>query len=155
MTISIVKQISDFTCVLACVESITSDWGRPFTQMQMIGQFPDLCNKGKDIEGAFTSNKDNFDKLGEGVGFTSSFVQSLSDSGPDFAYLILTTDGDKHCVRIAALKDQSSFWVMDLSASRYVAQPTLFEFSPAKEKDRKPMLIQIKKVEQVSGGNGG
>lgn len=144
---TIIKQISDFTCVLACIESITSDWGCPISQKDLIEQFPDLCNKGKDFEGAFTFNKDNFDRVGKYLGFTWSYVQGLTESGPDVAYLILTTEGDKHCVRIAAQKDLSSFWVMDPSASRYVTQPALFEFSPTNETDRKPILIQINRVD--------
>ena len=143
ITVTITKQISAYTCILACLESILTDWGTPITQQELIDRFPEFCHKGKDIEGAFAFTKNNFDQVAKEFNFKWQQSNTFSISNNDDAYLIITTEGDKHCVRALIQKNNSSFWVMDPNANRFQSQPTLFEFDFEKEKNRKPILIKL------------
>jgi hypothetical protein len=147
MKLTITKQISAYTCVLACLESILTDLNMPITQQDLINKYPQLCHKGEAIEGAFDFNKDNFDLVANELNFQWHQSDTFEPPNENEAYLILTTEGDKHCVRAVLQKSPSSFWVMDPNANRVISHAALFEFDFEKEKDRKPLLIKIAKAE--------
>ena len=150
MKVAITKQISAYTCVLACLESILTDWDRPITQQELIDRFPGSCHKGEDIEGAFAFTKDNFDQVAKELNFQWQQTDAFTPPNDDEAYLILTTEGDKHCVRALLQKSHSSFWVMDPNANRFISQVALFEFDFTKESVRKPVLIKITRAEPTA-----
>ena len=150
MEVTITKQISAYTCVLACIESILADWNRPMTQQELIDRFPDLCHKGEHIEGAFDFTKDTFDMVAKELIFQWHQSDKFLTPEDNTAYLILTTEGDKHCVRALFQKSSSSFWVMDPNVNRFINQVALFEFDFAKESIRKPVLIKLINTEQAA-----
>lgn len=47
-----VKQISDYTCVLACIESLSADKNQRISQKELIERYPMECRKGEKEEGA-------------------------------------------------------------------------------------------------------
>jgi len=135
--------------VLACLESILADWGRLITQQELINRFPVICHKGEDIEGSFLFSNDHFDQVAKELNFQWQKSNNFTSPNEEEAYLILTTEGDKHCVRALCKKSQVSYWVMDPNANRFINQAALFEFDFNRESNRKPILIKITKTNQL------
>ncbi len=47
-----VKQINNFSCVLACIESLSFSKNKYITQQELINLYPQYCHKDEKIEGA-------------------------------------------------------------------------------------------------------
>src|SRR5450755_375339 len=108
----IVKQYNNFACVLACLESYLADWGKSVVQRDFLKQYPDHCNVGKDIEGAFTLTRDSLAQVGADFGFSGDLTL-IYNPAEKRDYFIVTTAGDKHCVRVRRYLEGTKFEVMD------------------------------------------
>ncbi|MFZ2639842.1 MAG: hypothetical protein WA117_02560 [Verrucomicrobiia bacterium] len=113
----IVPQITCYTCVLACLESVLKDQGISFSQEGLIEKFPAACQKGTAIEGAvdFSKLTDLVKELGFNCCIADLTKQRVANRFPllllearkqiDGGYLLATRhwkkgDNQKHCVRL-------------------------------------------------------
>lgn len=74
-----IKQLTPYTCVLANIESLANEIGKPIGQLEIIEKFPHECNKGESIEGAV--NLVHLKTLLVGLGLASDLIQGR---GRDF-----------------------------------------------------------------------
>lgn len=122
-----VKQVTAYTCALACIESLARDLNQPIGQCELIQRFPDLLCLGADRAGAVTPY--SFCHILVSLGFADSF---LVGQGKEFlvqnkAHLktgvfVLTEKGDdgreavSHCWRVENILDDG-FVVVEPSPS--------------------------------------
>jgi ABC-type bacteriocin/lantibiotic exporter with double-glycine peptidase domain len=95
-----IKQITSFTCALACIESLATDKNRPISQNALIEKYPEKCNVGKDIEGAINLNGvfEVLKDLGFAIqivsGLGRGFLEFHKDRIPDGVFLNTTRSHD-------------------------------------------------------------
>ncbi len=122
-TVVIIKQISDFTCTLACIQSFFADNFREITQTEMIFRFPYLCGVGTKIQGAFPVAKSTFDQVGSSLGFDVDELKAIEEPKDKECVLIIPTNyggkGIVHTVRYHKECDADHVWMMDPSPNRY------------------------------------
>lgn len=140
----ITKQINNYSCVLACLESFLAERGRSVTQKELIEKFPDLCHKGEKIEGAFAASPQSLKTVGEELGLSAEFSHEYHVPSGQETYFIVTTEGDKHCVRVESNLVNGKFRVMDPNRNRDNDREELFEFDFDLEASRKPVFLRIK-----------
>ena len=142
----ITKQINNYSCVLACLESFLAERGLPISQKDLIEKFPDLCHKDEKIEGAFAASPQSLKTVGEELGLSIEFAHEYRIPSDEETHFIVTTDGDKHCVRIESYLENGRFRVMDPNRNRDNDREELFAFDFNLEASRKPLLLRVKKL---------
>ena len=138
----IVKQYNNFACVLACFESYLADHGHTVTQAELLARYPDHCNVGKEIEGAFSLSRDSLARVGRDFGFAGDLTLTFAPADKR-DYFIVTTEGDKHCVRVRRYLGGTKFEVMDPNINRdsHKEEYAIFDF--AAEGHRQPAFLEI------------
>lgn len=121
--ITCVKQINEYTCVLACLESITVDRGDRITQEEMIKRYPGDCNfEGR--KGAISYPVIpklvqylglDFILLEKGTSGLANANQHLHKGGYVLIISHKSLQGEKrhHCLRLIEVKDGEYVKVMD------------------------------------------
>ena len=138
----IVKQYNDFACVLACFESYLADHGYRVTQTELLARYPDHCNVGKDIEGAFSLSRESLAQVGADFRFTGDLTLAFAPTDKR-DYFILTTQGKKHCVRVRRHIGGTKFEVMDPNINRDNDKEDYAVFDFATEVHRQPAFLEL------------
>jgi hypothetical protein len=99
------------------LESYFTDRNKSITQADLLKQYPDFCCVGQDIEGAFGLSPESLAKVGADHGFAAEVVETY-DPRDDRDHFIITTEGDKHCVRVRSQIEDQKFEVMDPNINR-------------------------------------
>lgn len=119
----IIKQVSDHTCTLACIQSFFADNFLKITQTELFFRFPYLCGVGTNIQGSFPVAKSTFDQVGNCLGFDVDELKALEEPKERECLLIIPTNylGQNivHTVRYCKECDADHLWVMDPSPNRY------------------------------------
>jgi hypothetical protein len=138
----IVKQLNDFMCVPACLESYLSDRGFSVTQAEFLKHYPHHFNVGNHTEGAFDLSDASLEEIGKDFGFSAKRTLSfLSERGRD--YFIVTTVGAQHCVRVKCHLGQGLFQVMDPNINRGNAVEEFIVFDCNSEAQRLPIFLEF------------
>jgi ABC-type bacteriocin/lantibiotic exporter with double-glycine peptidase domain len=138
----IVKQYNDYACVLACLESYLADHGHVVTQAELLARYPQHCNVGRNIEGAFSLSRDSLAQIGGDFGFTGDLTLAFAPANKR-DYFIVTTEGDKHCVRVHRYLGGTRFEVMDPNINRGNNREEYAVFDFAVEAARQPAFLEL------------
>ena len=137
-------QISDRSCMFACMESILADWGSPITQEELIDRFPDLCHKGENIEGALDITFAILDRIDAQFKLDWQRVNDFVMPGNNEAYIILTAAaGDQHCVKIITEISNDVYSITNPNFNRYYA-PNPINVDCAENSSRMPFFLKSK-----------
>lgn len=108
-----IKQINDYSCVLACIESLSIDKNKHITQQELINRYPQYCYKDQKIEGAVDLPTNLLHILidlgfsaphpfhGQGLPFLQAHQERLQDGV--FLYSMFSHNGkiqEHHCWRL-------------------------------------------------------
>ena len=140
----IIKQYFHHSCVLACLQSFLADNFETFTQSEMICSFPDICNKGKNIEGSVST--DYIEKLCHKLNILAEKINDINSLNyPKETILILYTKpkDEFHCVRFHIYINDEELYVMNPLHSNATEK---FEFQKITKKelaDRNPIFVKL------------
>lgn len=124
---TVITQDTEYSCVLACVESFFRDHGKPISQRDLIQTCSKICQSPYAGAGGIEGIPD-LQKIGDHYRFSVEVVdkRQVPDSPQDGeGYLIFTQGTTNHCVRYMgkSLENQSDYVVMNPSVIKM--QPNL------------------------------
>jgi hypothetical protein len=89
-----VHQINEYSCVLACIESLLHDQGENVSQQQLMDRYQAECQIGSNSPGCVQI--ENIPALLQHVGLRPTQVLTTSTNEE---YFLLTTKPSYHCIR--------------------------------------------------------